>query len=399
MISSSKIPLGLYIHIPFCKQKCIYCDFYSLPNSEKQEQYIDDYVNTLSRQLTALSISGQFSGYQVDTIYFGGGTPSYLGPERLIKLLKTIQNICEVSEHAEITLEANPDSTRNPDHLRLLHCAGFNRISLGMQSASSAELELIGRIHTPQQTIQSVSAARQAGFQNLSLDLIYGLPGQSLVSWQKNLIAAVQLGPEHLSCYGLKVEPGTPLAALVQSGNIVNLPDDSLQADMYLWAVHYLEQQGYLQYEISNFARPGYLSRHNWKYWTLGEYAGFGPGAHSDWHGIRSAWPRDFKAYLQDHSQDDSENNALSYSEFNIMSPIERAKEYWMLGLRTIRGINPQEYERKFRRSSSPALAFLEQCRQAGYAIWETKSKRWHLTPTGFLLSNSIILEVLDRLF
>ena len=194
-------PLGIYIHVPFCKQKCVYCDFYSLPRREDQ---MDAYAAALRSQL----FETDFSGCEADTVYFGGGTPSYLGPRRLTALLEAVFAACPIAPGAEITLEANPDSAGDPDALSALRRAGFNRVSLGMQSADDGELKSIGRVHTMAQVRSAVEAARKAGFDNLSLDLIYGLPGQDLPRWRKNLSAAAELCPEHLSCYGLKAEPG-----------------------------------------------------------------------------------------------------------------------------------------------------------------------------------------------
>ena len=280
-------PLGIYVHIPFCRQKCIYCDFYSLPNREEE---MDAYCAALETRL----LETDFSGCAADTVYFGGGTPSLLDPARLNAVLETVYRACKVVPEAEITLEANPDSAGDRNALRDLRSAGFNRISLGMQSASDAELASLGRVHTMEQVRRAVDAARWAGFDNLSLDLIYGLPGQTVETWRKNLEAAVSLLPEHLSCYGLKAEKGTPLYARRDL-----LPCEEIQAEMYLETVKFLEVNGFLQYEISNFAKPGRESRHNLKYWTLGEYAGFGPGAHSDFRGVRCAWPRDLTEWLR----------------------------------------------------------------------------------------------------
>lgn len=199
-------PLGLYLHIPFCKAKCIYCDFYSLPHSEEK---MDAYTAALQRDL--MCWADQAKGHTVDTIYFGGGTPSYLGADRLCRILETVFAHYRVDKNAEITTEANPDSAREVSALRQLREAGFNRISLGMQSASDDELRLIGRVHTHKETVEAVRAARAAGFDNVSLDLIYGLPEQTMAHWRESLQAAIALRPEHLSCYGLKIEGGTPL--------------------------------------------------------------------------------------------------------------------------------------------------------------------------------------------
>ncbi|MCI8739671.1 MAG: radical SAM family heme chaperone HemW [Oscillibacter sp.] len=378
-----KKPLGLYIHIPFCKQKCTYCDFYSLPGSESQ---MDGYVDALCAHLAELAPYA--AGYLADTVYFGGGTPSFLGEKRLVRILKTAAKKYHIAKDAEITLEANPDSAGDWKTLKALRRAGFNRISLGMQSACGEELREIGRVHTAEQTAAAVEAIRRAGFQNLSLDLIYGLPRQTMERWQENLAAAAALEPEHLSCYGLKVEAGTPLFACREE---VELPGDEAQADMYLYAVEYLAGQGYGQYEISNFAKEGHASRHNLKYWTLGEYMGFGPGAHSDLGGTRYAYERDLEGYIRGVRE-----GGPLLAENDRIPPMDRDIEWLMLGLRTVYGLDPKVFENRFRRRFRCFLPLLEECREAGYAVYQ--EGRWHLTPQGFLVSNQIISRLLDAL-
>ena len=376
-------PLGLYVHIPFCKSKCAYCDFYSLSGNEG---LMDDYTGALCAHLTETAPFA--AGHTVDTVYFGGGTPSYLGEKRLVQILKTIMKKYRVDRNAEITLEANPDSAGDRKVLKALRKASFNRISLGMQSACDQELREIGRIHTMDQVRAAVEAARKAGFDNLSLDLIYGLPHQTQDRWAANLAAAVDLAPDHLSCYGLKVEEGTPLYARRDDAG---LPEDDQQADMYLYTVDYLRRFGYFQYEISNFARTGRESRHNLKYWTLGEYAGFGPGAHSDFGDVRYAYEKDLAGYIRGVRE-----GTPMLSENDRIPPMDRDTEWLMLGLRTVRGLDPKVFEQRFRRRFSMFLPFLTQCEQAGYAVCE--EDLWHLTPKGFLVSNQIIGGMLDVL-
>ena len=377
------MPLGLYIHIPFCKSKCIYCDFYSLPQAEGQ---MDRYVSVLCRHLE--EISRQATAHLVDSIYFGGGTPSYLGEQRLCRLLKAVYQYYHVSKDAEITLEANPDSAGDWRALRSLRRAGFNRLSLGVQSTDDAQLRQLGRPHTFAQAEAAVSAARLAKLENLSLDLIYGLPGQSMARWQRTVEQAARLEPEHLSCYGLKVEEGTPLWEM--QGRL-EMPDDDLQADMYLWCVERLAQLGYAQYEISNFAKPGCESRHNLKYWTLGEYAGFGPGAHSDLGGVRYAYVRDLSAYCWGV---EAGSSVVESSE--TIPPRERDMEYIMLGLRTAQGISGKEFEYRCRRPFAPVEAVLRQFVRTGHTL--RREGRWRLTPEGFLVSNQIIGQALEAL-
>ena len=375
--------LGLYIHIPFCAKKCDYCDFYSLSGAESR---MDAYVQALEAQL--LELAPRANLHTVDSVYFGGGTPTFLGTKRLIRLLKAIQKKYRVAKDAEVTLEANPESAGDYKELRALRGAGFNRLSLGMQSADDGELRAIGRIHTAGQVKAAVEAARKAKFSNLSLDLIYGLPGQTMETWQKNLAAAVDLAPQHLSCYGLKVEEGTPLFARRDGERI---PGDEAQAEMYLRTVDYLRRHGFFQYEISNFARTGFESRHNLKYWTLGEYAGFGPGAHSDFGGVRYAYERDLEGYIAGVKA-----GGPLLSENERIPPLDRDTEWLMMGLRTVRGLDPKVFETRFRRRFDCFLPFLEECRRAGYALEE--DGRWHLTPEGFLVSNQIIGGMLDAL-
>ena len=374
-----KPALGLYIHIPFCKAKCAYCDFYSLAHSEEK---MDAYMAALLRHLE--EVAPRAAGMQVDTVYFGGGTPSYLGAARLCRILQTVLRRYDVARDAEITLEANPDSAGDWKELRKLRRAGFNRLSLGVQSTDDALLRRIGRVHTYEQVQQAVTAARKAKFTDLSLDLIYGLPGQTMEDWQRTLADAVALGPEHLSCYGLKLEEGTPLYLRREQETF---PDDDQQAEMYLSAVDTLAQHGYEQYEISNFARPGFASRHNLKYWHMDEYAGFGPGAHSDLGGVRFAYVRDIDRYIA---------GQLLLSESETEETLARDFEYVMLSLRTAEGIDRAYFERTYRQRFAPLDALFRQYESAGLA--QPTEKGWRLTPRGFLVSNSIIVALEDAL-
>ena len=376
--------LGLYIHIPFCKSKCLYCDFYSLPQSEEM---MDRYTATLMQHLQELA--PRAAANRIDTVYFGGGTPSYLGAKRLKALLWCIKKYYHVDKNAEITLEANPESLNDARMVRALRRAGFNRISLGVQSANNEELYAVGRIHTFQQVEQAVAAVRKGKIKNLSLDLIYGLPGQTMASWQKTVETVAALAPEHLSCYGLKIEEGTPLYTMRDG---LELADDDQQADMYLWAADYLAKQGYEHYEISNFAKNGLYSRHNMKYWVLDEYMGFGPGAHSDVGGVRYSYVRDLKVYCESVERGTGD----LVDEQERIAPRDRDTEYIMLGLRTVRGIDKAVFENRFRLPFAPIEAALEKFRASGHTVCE--NGRWHLTAEGFLISNTIILAALDAL-
>jgi oxygen-independent coproporphyrinogen-3 oxidase len=283
--------LGIYVHVPFCRSKCQYCDFYSLGGS-RDKYLVDGYLQALATHIR--ETGARCPEHVVDTVYFGGGTPSFFGADNLRRIFSEIQNRFRVARDAEVTYEANPDSI-TPQQLRRLHSEGFNRISIGVQSDDDEMLKKLGRPHNYEQAVSAVEKARAAGFENLSLDLMYGLPNQTQEQWEKTLTHVLELAPEHMSCYGLKVEEGTPLW---EYRDCANLPDDDAQADMYLFAVEALDKAGYGQYEISNFAKPGRMSRHNLKYWLGEEYLGFGPAAASDFGGMRYTIKPDLHAYI-----------------------------------------------------------------------------------------------------
>ena len=377
----NKKPLGIYIHVPFCRSKCIYCDFYSV--TTKEQNLPEQYRKAICQHIR--EAGAQAPDYLVDTIYFGGGTPSYFGAEGMAAILTAIRKYFDVSPTAEITFEANPDSV-SKHLLRRLRSEGFNRVSLGIQCDDDEILEKIGRPHNYQQAVDAVKLIRRKGFRNVSVDLMYGLPGQSLEAWQETLKNVLKLKPEHISCYGLKVEEGTPLYDVKE---FANLADDDTQADMYLSAIEILRKRGYRQYEISNFCRKGHVSRHNLKYWNGEEYLGFGPDAASDFGGRRFTAVRDVHAYIEG-----IQNGGAVLREVQDVPPRDRAGEYLMMRLRTSMGIEPEEYERRFLMPFAPLTEALEVFRQRGLAVY-TYDGRWHLTPQGFLLSNSIISDLL----
>lgn len=376
-----QIPLGIYVHIPFCRSKCQYCDFYSLPDCAQKQ--MDEYLRAVC---THIREAGALApGYRVDTVYFGGGTPSFFGANNLTTVMNTIRRSFDVAADAEITLEANPDSV-TPRLLRRLRAEGFNRISLGIQTDDDAILRDIGRPHTYRQATEAVKRIRRAGFKNLSVDLMYGLPGQTLQGWEDTLQTVVKLDPEHISCYGLKLEEGTPL---YERRNECALADDDTQADMYLAAVEYLRLKGYRQYEISNFAKRDRASKHNLKYWTGGEYLGFGPDASSDFAGKRFSNVRDLHAYIdgiRDHGQ--------ILRECEEISARDRAGEYLMLRLRTTAGISREEYEKKYLLDFSPLAQILDRACKRNHALCNGHGG-YRLTAEGFLVSNDILSDLL----
>ncbi len=376
-----KTPLGIYIHVPFCRSKCQYCDFYSL--AAKDDKLMDGYLNAV---VTHIKESGPLApAYKVDTVYFGGGTPSFLGADGLATILAAIRRNFDVDYAAEITFEANPDSVSD-GFLKRMRAEGFNRVSLGVQTDQDDLLKKLGRPHDYAQAVAAASRIRKAGFKNLSLDLMYGLPGQTLHAWQDTLERVLAIQPEHMSCYGLKVEPGTPL---YEYKDFCHLPSDDVQADMYLAAVDILKSKGFRQYEISNFARKGLYSRHNMKYWTGGEYLGFGPSASSDFAGKRFTIVRDLQGYISG-----IKTGGEVLQEIDEIPLRERAGEYLMLRLRTSVGVNREEYERKFLLPFDPIQDALEKERTYGHAV-KSDDGRYRLTPKGYLVSNSIISDLL----
>ena len=377
----NKKPLGIYVHVPFCRSKCSYCDFYSVTN--KEHKLLDQYRRAICEHIR--EAGAQAPDYLVDTVYFGGGTPSFFGAEGMAAILTAIRKSFDVSPSAEITFEANPDSV-SKQLLRRLRSEGFNRVSLGIQCDDDEILKQIGRPHTYAQAEEAVRLIRRKGFRNISVDLMYGLPGQSLDAWLQTLEHVLKLKPEHISCYGLKVEAGTPLYDVQ---DYANLADDDTQADMYLSAIEILRDHGYRQYEISNFCRKGNVSRHNLKYWNGEEYLGFGPDAASDFGGRRFTAVRDVHAYI-----DGILGGGMVLREVQEVPFRERAGEYLMMRLRTSMGIVPEEYERKFLLPFGPLEEALQNFRHRNLAV-RTYDGRWHLTAQGFLLSNSIISDLL----
>lgn len=376
-----KTPLGIYVHIPFCRSKCQYCDFYSL--TTKDDKLLDSYIDALCAHIKEAGALAP--NYKVDTVYFGGGTPSFFGSDGLATLLTAIRRSFDVASDAEITFEANPDSVSDK-LLRRLRAEGFNRVSLGIQCDDDGILQKIGRPHNYAQAVTAVERIRRAGYRNVSVDLMYGLPGQTLDGWEKTLRRVLALNPDHISCYGLKVEERTPL---YQYKDLCHLPDDDAQADMYLAAVEILRTKGYRQYEISNFAKKGLVSRHNMKYWNGGEYLGFGPDASSDFGGKRFTMVRDLMGYI-----DGVKTGGTVLAEIQEIPQRERAGEYLMTRLRTTAGIRGEDYERRYLLPFPPLEAAMERFSKQGMAT-KTSDGRWCFTPEGFLVSNSLISDLL----
>jgi len=371
--------VGIYVHIPFCKRKCDYCDFYSL--SGCSQKFMDEYIKALVKQLDDYTLGG--SKYTVDTIYIGGGTPSFFGGKRIKTLLSEIEKRFALTKNVEVTVEVNPESA-DKGLFKTLKKAGVNRISMGVQSSNDEDLSRLGRLHNFEGAKTAVELCSKYCTDNISLDLMYGLEGQSVDGFKKAILDIVALKPKHISCYALSVEGGTPLAVR----NPV-LPDDDTVADMYFAAVETLENAGYLQYEISNFSLPGYRSRHNSRYWDLSPYIGIGAAAHSFFGDKRFSVIKDAEEYIKR-----LETGESVIDEADEVAIKNRIGEYVMLKLRTSDGIDEGEFSRRFKTDFEPYAEKLRSFEKDGFT--ETGGGIYKLTPKGFFVSNTIISEVLD---
>ena len=369
--------LGIYVHIPFCKSRCEYCSFYS-KGGQKDPKVVDYYMQALADHMKETGKGAK--DYVVDTIYFGGGTPSYFGAENLDNILDEIHRNFNVSTDPEITLEANPDSIDEKSLKRLMR-AGFNRISIGVQSDRDDILATLGRPHTFEQAKSCMELARKVGFANISLDLMYGLPGQDLETWMHSVESIVAMRPEHISCYCLEI--GEDCAMHMYRDRLI-LPNEDQQLKMFLMASQYLKEHGYEHYEISNFAKKGMESRHNMRYWLGEEYLGFGPSAASYFGGKRFKIMEDTDGYIEGISK-----QGQILCECERVSPRDLSGEYIMLRARLKDGLSPEEYEKKFLLSFEPMERLLRQYEKNGYT--EFRNDRWSLTETGMFLSNQII--------
>ncbi|WP_048817912.1 radical SAM family heme chaperone HemW [Desulforamulus hydrothermalis] len=374
--------IGLYIHVPFCLQKCLYCDFTSYPiNRGKVEHYLEG----LQREICYYGDMLDSSDKQIATIFVGGGTPTCLMPGQLAGLLELVSRVFTVAGDAEITVEANP-GTVSRTSLQELRAAGFNRLSLGVQSTHPSLLKLIGRPHDFAQARQAVQFARRAGFANLNLDLIFGLPTQTAAQWRQSVYEILSLQPDHLSCYSLQLEEGTPLAAAVEQGRLAACPEERELA-MYYSVIEILTAAGYRHYEISNFARPGYSCRHNLLYWHNRPYLGLGPAAHSHLMGCRWGNVEDVDQYFML-----LQAGQRPIQEMQQLSRREQMEETVFLGLRLLRGVNLQEFYQRF--GVSLTEVFAQQIRQlTNSGLVELVSGYLKLTEKGLPLANQVFAQ------
>lgn len=377
-----KKDLGLYIHIPFCARKCEYCDFLSWSaGEEEREQYVEALL------LEIESYRGFAKGYRVSTVFIGGGTPSVLLPKQMERILQKVYEVFELEKRPEITIEINP-GTVDEEKLQCYKENGVNRLSMGLQSVNDEKLRLLGRIHTYQDFVGSYELARKVGFDNISLDLISSIPGQTLQDWKKELETAAAQKPEHISVYQLIIEEGTPFYEKYAEHPEL-LPDEETSREIYLWTGKFLKEAGYEQYEISNYTKPGKESRHNLKYWERGDYLGLGLGAASMVRNIRMSNTKDMKTYLERCTQPKTMREDVQFLE----EP-RQMEEFMFLGLRKTRGVSKKEFRRTFGREMDMVYEkALHKCLENGMLL-EHKD-RIFLSEEGTLLSNMVLSEFL----
>ena len=326
--------LGIYIHIPFCKQKCYYCDFYSLPNNEN---LIEQYIKTLLEEINEFFKLNK-GKYNITTIYIGGGTPSYIDSKYINDIIYKIKENVKINKNVEITIEINP-GTVNEQKLKEYYKNGINRLSIGLQSTDNVLLKNIGRIHTYEEFVKNYKMARDIGFENINIDLMLALPEQQIKDLEESVDKIIKLNPEHISVYSLILEEDTKLYEMIKN-NIYNLPNDKEERIMYWNTKQQLEQNGYIHYEISNFCKNGFTSKHNINCWEQKEYIGFGAGAHSYINLKRFSNICDIKKYIN--------NRKENITIHEIQDKNMQMKEYMILALRKLDGINLKQFKEKF---------------------------------------------------
>lgn len=371
--------LEIYVHIPFCIKKCEYCDFLS---GAADKETKEAYVNALLREIDAVNLTVE---EQVTSVFFGGGTPSALPAEYLVRILERIKEKFILCEDAEISLEANP-GTVTEEKLRMYRHAGFNRISFGCQSMDDGELRRLGRIHTVSEFLEGYQAAERAGFSNINVDLMSALPGQSYEDWERNLRTVAKLGPEHISAYSLILEEGTPF---FEKADELELPDEDTERLMYEKTHEILEEYGFKQYEISNYAKAGYECRHNIGYWKRIPYLGFGIGAASLYGECRWANTGDLKAYLLESKM--PEKIRVDRQKLSLR---EQMEEFMILGLRMCEGISEQEFLDHFGKTVEQVYGtVIEKYRKMN--LLNCTGDRIALTRAGISVSNTVLTDFL----
>ena len=377
MKNNRRIPLELYVHIPFCVRKCQYCDFLSGPSDEETK---DRYIEALLKEIRAAEHT---EDYEIISVFIGGGTPSALKAEAIASIMRTLQEKFFFCEDAEVTIEANP-GTVDLEKLTIYRNVGINRLSLGLQSTDAEELKLLGRIHSYEEFLKSYEWAREAGFSNINIDLMFAIPGQTGEAWRQHLYQVAELNPEHISAYSLIIEEGTPFAE-----QNLDLPDEDTEYQMYEDTAEILERYGYRQYEISNYAKQGYMCRHNAGYWQRLEYLGFGLGASSLYRGMRFLNTRRMQEYLKE-----SRNPDQIRKDVTVLSRNEQIEEFMFLGLRMTEGISEKKFEENFDvRLMDVYGDILQKYEETGFM--EHIETKWRLTRKGIHVSNHILADFL----
>jgi len=374
---------ALYIHIPFCEKRCIYCDFYTVAGVESR---IPDYIAALKKEIAMRSREIFWQRQRFATIFLGGGTPSLLSPQQIAEILDAVFSSFHFEKSAEITLEANP-GTITIEQIAQYRSAGINRLSFGIQSLHADELEMLDRIHSPQQAIDAVTMARQAGFDNINMDFIFALPQQTIKRWQENLEQAIALQPTHISAYNLTIEPGTPLDLKIRKGEMQPLSEEE-EREFYQLTIDFLERHDYRQYEVSNFAKPGFEARHNIKYWDGSSYLGLGASAHS-YDGNRRFWNvANLRKYLEALAtdrlpEDDSEQLTQQQKMFEVM----------FLGLRQRRGVDLSAFANQFRQSFDETFnGVAQELEKEGLLIQQDRYLR--LSQEGLFLCDEVCAQL-----
>lgn len=371
---------SIYLHIPFCEKKCLYCDFYSIENLSRTE----DFLAALHYEIDLYA--GYAEKESVETVFFGGGTPSLLSPGQLGDILSHLRRVFPIEKDAEITVETNP-GTVTAEKLAAFRSLGVNRLSIGVQSFHDDELKFLSRIHDAAEAMRCMEYARRAGFDNVGIDLIYALPGQTLQRWQATLQRAVELQPDHISAYGLIVEDGTPLARMVHAGLVSPMPADE-EAEFYEFTMAFLEAHRFEHYEVSNYARPGFRSRHNYNYWRHANYLGFGPSAHSFWkegHRVARRW---WNISNLSHYCSSLKCGMLPILQEETLDTVQLLEEEIFLGLRSD-GIRLERLRHDATQASSLVASLIDE----GAAMIENGILR--LTRKGYLLCDEIAARLM----
>ena len=370
------MPAGIYIHIPFCLAKCPYCDFYSV---EKDDELIDEFVEALLAEIQIIA-NTKWKDRVYNTIYFGGGTPPLIGQSGIEAILKALRGNFNISPRSEISMEINPE-TASADFFRSVRSSGVNRISIGVQSFDDEVLKTLGRVHDSATAIKAIDYAVETDYERICIDLIFGVPGQTVDGWRDTLWQAINKNPVHISAYGLTIERGTPFEKMVDSGRLT-LPDNDTQAEMYQAMNRVLSDAGFARYEVSNYARMGYECQHNLKYWRDDKYLGLGPSAHSYDGDTRSANYKNLGKYITSIRKG---KLAVNFKE--RLTAKQRGEERLLLGLRLAEGIDYNIVKEVINENT------LKELEGQGYIM--RKSNNLALTDNGFLMADEIIVKLL----